>query len=62
MPQASAVQYLDSLVAQHRSLHDQVDALERRRYLTPSEQQRVTDLKKLRLAAKDQIVAIRRAR
>ena len=60
MTQVTADQRLDALVARHRSLHKQVDALERRRYLTPHEQQRVTDLKKLRLAAKDQIAALRR--
>jgi len=62
MTQGTAGQRLDALVARHRSLHREVDQLERRRYLTPHEQQRVTDLKKRRLAAKDRIAALKRAR
>ena len=52
---ATANERLDTLVARHRALHQQVDELERHLYLTPSEQQQVTQLKKLRLAAKDRI-------
>jgi uncharacterized protein YdcH (DUF465 family) len=57
---AMASQRLDALVARHRDLHEQVDELERHRYLTPSERQRVTRLKKMRLAAKDEIAALKR--
>jgi len=60
MNRATADQRLDELVAKHRNLHDQVDELEQRRYLTPSERQKVACLKKLKLAAKDQIAALRR--
>jgi len=60
MTQVTASRRLEELVARHRSLHEQVDRLEQHRYLTPVEQQRVADLKKLKLAAKDQIAALRR--
>jgi uncharacterized protein YdcH (DUF465 family) len=60
MNRARATRDLDALVRKHRDLDDQVDELEQRRYLTPIEQQRVASLKKLRLAARDQIAAIRR--
>jgi uncharacterized protein YdcH (DUF465 family) len=60
MSDSTASQHLDALVARHRELHAQVDRLERRRYLTPTERQRVTKLKKMRLAAKDKIAALTR--
>lgn len=44
----------------HRSLAQQVDALERRAFLTPDEQRRISELKKLKLAAKDQLARLRR--
>ena len=62
MNDPTASERLDALVAQHRALHQQVDELERHLYLTPSEQQQVTHLKKLRLAAKDRIARLRRCR
>lgn len=61
MNRSTAAMDLDALVAKHRDLDDQVDELEQRRYLTQSERQRVTQLKKLRLAARDRIAALKRA-
>src|SRR5690606_32040236 len=43
-----------TLEQRHRSLSQQVDRLERRAYLTPFEQRQITDLKKLKLMAKDE--------
>ena len=60
MSDSTANQHLDALVAKHRELHAQVDRLQRRRYLTPTERQRVTRLKKMRLVAKDEIAALKR--
>ena len=60
MNHVMATRRLNELVTQHRSLHEQVDQLERHLYLTPVEQQRVAELKKMRLAAKDQIANIKR--
>ena len=60
MDHAMATRRLNELVTRHRVLHEQVDRLERHLYLTPVEQQRVAELKKMRLAAKDQIASIKR--
>ena len=60
MSESMASHRLEELVAKHRALDRQVDDLERHRYLTASEQLRVTNLKKMRLAAKDKIAALRR--
>jgi uncharacterized protein YdcH (DUF465 family) len=60
MNRATATQNLDALVAEHRDLDEQVDALVQRRYLTPSERRRVANLKKLRLAARDKIAVLLR--
>jgi uncharacterized protein YdcH (DUF465 family) len=49
------------LEQRHRDLADEVERLDRRAYLTPDEQRRITDLKKQKLLAKDEIVALRRA-
>lgn len=46
----------------HRSLARQVDALERRAFLTPDEQRQMSELKKLKLAAKDELFRLRRDR
>jgi hypothetical protein len=45
----------------HRTLSRQVDALERRAFLTPDEQRHISELKKLKLAAKDELFRLRRA-
>jgi len=50
---------LANLEEQHRSLKRQVAYLERRAFLTPSEQREATDLKKRKLATKDAIAALR---
>jgi uncharacterized protein YdcH (DUF465 family) len=49
-----------TLEQQHASLKEQVRLLERRAYLTPIEQRQVTNLKKQKLAAKDQLQALKR--
>jgi uncharacterized protein YdcH (DUF465 family) len=61
MNHVMATRRLNELVTRHRALHEQVDRLERHLYLTPVEQQRVAELKKMRLAAKDEIASIKRS-
>jgi uncharacterized protein YdcH (DUF465 family) len=51
---------LDKLQQLHRSLDDEVRRLERRAFLTPDEQRQMSELKKQKLAAKDEIFAIKR--
>lgn len=51
---------LVQLEREHHDLKEAVRRLERRAYLTPSEQQQVTTLKKQKLAAKDMIAALKR--
>lgn len=48
------------LEARHRHLHEEVSRLERRNYLSPEEQRRMAELKKHKLAAKDELYAARR--
>lgn len=45
----------------HRALANEVSQLERRAFLTPDEQRRISDLKKQKLAAKDRVFELRRA-
>lgn len=52
---------IEALEDQHRGLSAQVEALMRRAYLTPLEQQRARELKKQKLSAKDRIAALKRA-
>ncbi len=52
---------LTELEARHRQLHDEVNQLERRAFLTPEEQRLIAELKKQKLMAKDQLYAARRA-
>jgi hypothetical protein len=56
----TAADRLRTLQHRHSILKEQVKELERRAYLTPPEQRQIADLKKLKLAAKDQIYALRR--
>jgi hypothetical protein len=56
----TAIDRLRMLEHRHLTLKEQVKELERRAYLTPPEQRQIADLKKLKLAAKDQIFALRR--
>lgn len=44
----------------HRALALEVSELERRAILTPTEQRRISDLKKQKLAAKDRVFELRR--
>jgi len=50
---------LEHLEEQHRTLKRQVEYLDRRAHLTPSEQLEASDLKKKKLATKDAILALR---
>jgi len=50
---------LANLEEQHRVLKRQVAHLERRAFLTPTEQREAIDLKKKKLATKDAIAALR---
>ena len=47
--------------ARHRELDSKIDELGRRALLTPAEQREISELKKHKLHAKDQIAAMRRA-
>jgi uncharacterized protein YdcH (DUF465 family) len=60
MKQSEAALGLDALEQRHRELKDTIARLERRAYLTPSEQHEVANLKKQKLSAKDSIEASRR--
>jgi hypothetical protein len=51
---------IEDLEDRHRGLDAQVEALMRRAYLTPREQQTARELKKLKLNAKDRLVALKR--
>jgi hypothetical protein len=51
---------IQDLEHQHRGLDAQVEALMRRAYLTPGEQQTARELKKKKLNAKDRIAALKR--
>jgi uncharacterized protein YdcH (DUF465 family) len=51
---------LDKLQRLHRNLDDEVRKLERRAFLTPDEQRHMSELKKQKLAAKDEIFALKR--
>lgn len=44
----------------HRELDSRIDELGRRAILTPSEQREISELKKRKLATKDQIAAMKR--
>jgi uncharacterized protein YdcH (DUF465 family) len=49
---------LDELNAEHRRLDEALQALERRRALTPAEQAEVSRLKKQKLLTKDRIARL----
>ena len=49
---------LDELTAEHRRLDAALQALERRRTLTPAEQAQVSQLKKQKLLTKDRIARL----
>lgn len=60
MGEPTSYDRLVQLERQHSELKEAVKRLERRSYLTPNEQFEVSTLKKQKLAAKDQIVALKR--
>jgi hypothetical protein len=51
---------LNDLERQHRGLDAALEALKRRAYLTPVEQETARELKKRKLNAKDRIAALKR--
>jgi uncharacterized protein YdcH (DUF465 family) len=51
---------MQELELRHRRLHDEVSTLERRAYLTPEEQRRMSELKKEKLIIKDELYQARR--
>ena len=51
--------YLVNLETRHRDLDDTVSRLERRAYLTPTEQRTISELKKEKLLTKDRIVKLK---
>jgi hypothetical protein len=59
MKESVLEQYLSNLETRHRDLDDAVARLDRRAYLTPTEQQTVAQLKKEKLFTKDRIVKLR---
>ena len=50
---------LAQLTAEHRALDEQLQQLEKRRALTPSEREQIAKLKKQKLLTKDRIRAAR---
>ena len=54
-------QRLTSVEAKHRQLDERLRELGRRPFLTPKEQLEVTEIKKHKLRAKDEITALRRS-
>jgi uncharacterized protein YdcH (DUF465 family) len=50
---------LSRIEAQHRQLDEQLEQLQRRPHLTPKEQLELAELKKHKLRAKDEIMALR---
>ena len=60
MGEPTAWDRLRILETEHGVLKEAVRQLERRAYLTPTEQHQVTEMKKQKLAAKDRIAALKR--
>jgi len=50
---------LSMIEARHRELDERLKQLGRHAYLTPTEQREITELKKHKLRAKDEMVALR---
>jgi uncharacterized protein YdcH (DUF465 family) len=57
-PEVSKESLLAELTAEHRRLDEEVQVLERRRSLTPTEQAEVSRLKKQKLLTKDRIARL----
>jgi hypothetical protein len=53
-------QQLTSVEARHRALEERLRELGRRPFLTPREQVEVAEIKKHKLRAKDELMALRR--
>jgi uncharacterized protein YdcH (DUF465 family) len=62
MKETMATEGVRDTEERHRILARQVAALERRAFLTPNEQREISELKKLKLAAKDELFGLRRDR
>lgn len=58
LTEASKESLLAELTAEHRRLDEQVQELERRRSLTPTEQAEISRLKKQKLLTKDRIARL----
>jgi uncharacterized protein YdcH (DUF465 family) len=56
-----AEERVQELEDRHRRLHEEVNYLERRVYLTPEEQRQMAKLKKQKLVAKDELYEARRS-
>lgn len=52
---------LETLEQEHQDLDKQLQRLERRGHLTPTEQRKAKELKKLKLRRKDAIAVLRRS-
>ena len=59
MGKMSHVTTIKALEQRHQTLAQQVARLEKRAFLTPAEQQEVSNLKKQKLAAKDELFQVR---
>lgn len=60
-PQSDALQFrLNVAESRHRELDERLKELGRHAYLTPAEQREIAELKKQKLRAKDEMVALRR--
>lgn len=57
-PEVSKESLLEELAAEHRRLDEQVQSLEKRRALTPTEQVEISRLKKQKLLTKDRIARL----
>ena len=55
MRERSHESLIDTLERRHKALAKKVEVLERRAYLTPAEQLEIAQLKKRKLATKDQL-------
>ncbi|MCA9595030.1 MAG: YdcH family protein [Myxococcales bacterium] len=60
MSEPMADDRLNALEQEHQTLKEAVRRLERRAHLTAPEQREIAELKKQKLATKDQIAAIKR--
>lgn len=59
MKEATASDNVQQLQTRHQELAEEVRQLEKRAYLTPEEQRHITELKKQKLAAKDELFGLK---